>query len=193
MAPVPFYDISIGYYIKTLSALLRILQVASTHPDVASFFDTRLAPDMFPLSKQVQYATRYPVALAEALTGQQLVSWNETRTMWGEQEKAWPELIVRVEKALAILKGVDPKEAEAKADDTTMKLQIGPASDGPKAVRDIPAVDFTMAQGLPNVFFHVYMAYALLRSKGVVVGKKDVLLPFVPGYIMDEMMGKQAA
>ncbi|MCJ1404239.1 hypothetical protein MMC11_007464 [Xylographa trunciseda] len=192
MAPISFYDFSIGNYIKALNVLLRILKTASSYPDVASFLDARLAPDMFPLAKQVRYATRYPITLAEALTGKQLVTWNETRMMWGEEEKAWPELIARVEKTLAMLQGVDPKEAEAKADDTKMPLQVAADSNGAAAFRDIPAADFTMANGLPNVFFHVYMVYAILRSKGVDVGKKDVLISFLPGYIMDELVRKQA-
>ncbi|RHZ59799.1 uncharacterized protein CDV56_105670 [Aspergillus thermomutatus] len=126
---------------------LRILKVASEHPDVATFLESRLAPDMYPLLLQVRIATRHPVRLAEALTA-------------GE---TWPELITRVKKTLEILAQVGPEEAE------------------------IPAAEFTMATGMPETLFHVYITYAILRSKGVDLGKKDVLIPFLPECVLNEL------
>lgn len=183
MAPVPFFNVSVGYYAKALSVLLRILKVASEHPDVDTFPEARLAPDMFPLLLQVRIATKHPVALAEALTGKDFVVWNEDRTSWGQRETSWPELIARVEKTLDVLGQVSPEEAEDRADEITLPMQVGPETDGADAFRQVPAAEFTMATGLPEVFFHVYMTYAILRSKGVDVGKKDILIPFLPEYI----------
>ncbi|KAH8777802.1 hypothetical protein F5883DRAFT_544077 [Diaporthe sp. PMI_573] len=204
MSSVAFYDISIGYYAKAMTVLLGILKTASAHPDVASFLDARLAPDMYPLASQVRIATKPPVALVEALAGKELVAWWDEKlvgdrddspfvSVWGERERSWPELIARVEKTLEMLKDVDAKKANAEADEKTLPLQIAPESLGAAAFRSIPAVDFTLANGLPNVFFHVFMTYAILRSKGIDVGKKDVLIPFLPEYILEELFGKQAA
>ncbi|GFF61887.1 hypothetical protein IFM51744_10822 [Aspergillus udagawae] len=191
MAPVPFYDISIGCYTKALRVLLRILKVASEHPDVASFLDSRLAPDMFPLLLQVRIATRHPVRLVEALTGKQLVPWNEARTNWGQLEKSWPELIARVKKTLEILAQVGPEEAESKADDTKLPMQVGPEENGADAFLQVPAAEFTMATGIPETLFHVYITYAILRSKGVDLGKKDILIPFLPDYVLNDLPGAQ--
>ncbi|KAI0179581.1 hypothetical protein GGR52DRAFT_312545 [Hypoxylon sp. FL1284] len=154
MAPIPFYDISIGYYTKALSVLLRILQHVSARPDVDALLYERLAPDMFPLEQQVRWATRGPVSLISALTGKPLTIWDEKQVS-DETEKTWPWLIAGVEKTLASLKDISPEEVAAKADDTMLPLQIGPDSDGPDAFRPIAAADFTLANGLPNVFFHV--------------------------------------
>jgi len=192
MGPVPFYDISIGSYTKALRVLLRILKVASKHPDVATFLDSRLAPDMYPLLLQVRIATRQPVRLAEALTGKQLVPWSETGTNWGQLEKSWPELIARVEKTLEILAQVGPAEAEIKAGDTKLPMQVGPEENGADAFLQMPAAEFTMATGMPETLFHVYITYAILRSKGVNLGKKDILIPFLPDHVLSELPETQA-
>lgn len=189
MAPVPFYDVSIGYYTKALRVLLRILRVAETHPDVATLLEARLYPDMFPLLLQVRIATRHPVRLAETLTGKQLVAWNETGSSWGERETSWPELIARVEKTLWILAQFEPEEVERRADEITLPMQVGPEELGADAFQQVPAAEFTMATGVPETLFHVFIAYAILRSNGVELGKKDVLIPFLPDYVFKNHPG----
>ncbi|KAF4627384.1 hypothetical protein G7Y89_g10771 [Cudoniella acicularis] len=185
MASVSFYDYSIGYYTKALNVLLRILKMASSHPDIESFLEARLAPDMLPLLMQIRIATVPPMTLVRALTSNEPVTWDQMRMATGEQEKAWPELIEHVEKTPGILEEVNPNEVETKSDDTKLPLYAKPDS-------DVPVDDFTMANGIPTVFLHVYMAYAILRFKGVDVGKKDILIPSLPGYILDEFTPKQA-
>ncbi|KAL2808483.1 hypothetical protein BJX63DRAFT_436078 [Aspergillus granulosus] len=191
MAPVSFYDISIVSYTKALGVLLRILQVAAKHPDVATFIESRLAPDMFPLRLQVRIATRSPVRLAEALAGKKLVPWNEARTNWGQMETSWPELIARVEKTLEILAQFGPDEVESKADEITLPMQVGPEEDGADAFRQVAAAEFTMATGMPETLFHVFITYAILRSKGVDLGKKDILIPLLPDYVLKNHPGAQ--
>ncbi|KAI1862677.1 uncharacterized protein JN550_010014 [Neoarthrinium moseri] len=185
MAPVTFHETTIGTFSKILAVLLRILDAASPHPDVDSFLDLRLTPDMLPLGAQARIVTVAPINLVERLTGKQLVTWNEKRTMWGEQEKVWSELIARVKMTLEILKAVDLVEVEAKADKTKLSLIVGPEDAGASSFMEVPAIDCMLANGLPNTYFHLYMVYSLLRSNGVDIGKRDVLIPFLPSYILE--------
>lgn len=188
---ISFYEYSIGSYTKALKVLLRILTKASTHPDAASLLDARLAPDMWTLAHQVQIAAAFAVALAEALVGAQLVAWNERRDSFGGDDKCWADVLARVEKALAVLAEVDPAQADSRvAGGEGLKL---PMRVGSEFTFQVPAADCVLTNGLPNVFFHVYTAYAILRSRGVEIGKKDVLVPFLPGYVADEMARMQMA
>ncbi|KIA75329.1 hypothetical protein HK57_00208 [Aspergillus ustus] len=188
MAPVSFYDYSIGCYTKALNVLLRILKIASTHAEVNSFLETRLAPDMHPLLFQIRAATRHSVRLVVALNGKDSRTRNEAKDEAGidwdalasSSEITFSDAIAHAEKTLAMLAHISREEVEAKADDIKLPMQVGPDSAGPDAFSNVPAIDYTMANGIPETFFHVFMTYAILRSKGVEIGKKDILIPFLP-------------
>lgn len=189
MASITFYDYSVGTYTQALSMLLGILQkAAAQHPnDATTLLDTRLAPDMWPLRRQVQITVAFAAELAAALgsTSPQAVGidWSE------DEERTWPSATARVEGVLARLRAVGPGEAGARvAAGLTLPLRV---PDSPELA--VPATDSVRAYGLPNVFFHVYMAYAILRSQGVQLGKRDVLMPFLPPYIAGELASREAS
>jgi hypothetical protein len=75
------------------------------------------------------------------------------------------------------------------AETMTLPLQIGPDALGPDAFVHVPAAEFTVANGIPEAVFHVCMTYAILRSRGVDVGKKDILIPFLPEGILEKVAG----
>ncbi len=77
-----------------------------------------------------------------------------------------------MEKTLVLLKAIDPSEVEGVDD----KLLTLPTADGGTAETTLLAV--TLSYAVPNFFFHVNMAYAILRSKGVPLGKNDYLDAF---------------
>jgi hypothetical protein len=77
------------------------------------------------------------------------------------------QLIARAEKTLALLKSIDPKMLEEK-ETTIVKLPIG----------QLTGKQFIFGFGMPNLFFHLQTAYAILRLKGVPLGKVDDLEPW---------------
>ncbi|KAK0631031.1 hypothetical protein B0T17DRAFT_616606 [Bombardia bombarda] len=185
MAPITPYDITLGYYRKLFVFLLTILKKASTHPDVSTFLTTRIYPDMLPLADQILIAVKFPIQLAEAITGKTYPGWRDAnKYMWGDDLTTWEGAIARVETVLDIVtKDTTPDEVNAKlGEGSQLRATLLVERPGPKAGEQ-PLVDwetFTLATGLPNVFFHAMMVYAILRGKGVDVGKVDVLLPFLP-------------
>jgi hypothetical protein len=135
---------------------------------VAKKFDTgvlmtsRLAPDMQPFTYQVQSACDYVKAAAAWLSGQ-------TPPRHEDNEQTMDELRARVQKTVAFAESV--KEAQyAEASKTKVKLSWAPG-------KIIGGEDYLLQMTIPNTFFHIAMAYAILRHNGVEVGKQDFLGP----------------
>ncbi|KAK7756024.1 hypothetical protein SLS62_001967 [Diatrype stigma] len=204
MASISFYDVSVGSYTRALKVLLRILNKAAATQADPSLLDARLAPDMYPLARQVEIAAMFAGELAEAVTGRKLVPWVQRANGepgWGPEPNrhagdssspAWADATGLVEQALEILeKEVGTPSSPAVVVDARV------AAEGVQLPMRIagetfatPAAECVLANGLPNVLFHVYTAYAILRSRGVALGKIDVLLPFAPERVADELVGK---
>ncbi|KAL5047692.1 hypothetical protein BDW71DRAFT_206061 [Aspergillus fruticulosus] len=159
---IPFYDLSIGLYTKALNVPLRILK----RPQAIQTPDRRQTPN----------------ATCHSLGRQDVVPWDENATDLNQVAlTTWTDVTAHVEKTLELLAQVKPEEVETKAPATKLPIQVGPDADGPHAFRDVSAIESTMASGIPETLFHVYVAYAILRNRGVDVGKKDILIPFLPG------------
>jgi hypothetical protein len=133
---------------------------------VAKKFDTgvlmtsRLAPDMQPFTYQVQSACDYVKAAAAWLSGQ-------TPPRHEDNEQTMDELRARVQKTVAFAESV--KEAQyAEASKTKVKLSWAPG-------KIIGGEDYLLQMTIPNTFFHIAMAYAILRHNGVDIGKMDFL------------------
>lgn len=165
MAPITLYQASIGFFINGMSTLLHILQKASEAPNAESFPNAKLYEDMRPLSFQIQTASNSAKKSVLRLTGKDFGAWEDNET-------TMPELIARVEKTLALLKSIEPKEVEG-ADDKLIAL---PTAEGGTAERSVRVI--MLSFGVPNFFFHVNMAYAILRSQGVPLGKDDYIEGF---------------
>lgn len=158
------YAITVPVFTRYLTNLDAILAKAETNaaerkikPEVLPA--SRLAPDMLPLSFQVQSASdRVKFTLAR-LTGQTPPSWADT-------EVTLEDLRGRVKKALdyvASFKEADFAGSEGKM--LTLKVR------GEEA--QVPAIQHVTLNAVPQIFFHISMAYAILRHNGVPVGKGD--------------------
>ncbi|KAH8886194.1 hypothetical protein GQ53DRAFT_750765 [Thozetella sp. PMI_491] len=165
MAPITMYDASVAIYISGMKTLLHILQTASKEAGAESLPDARLYEDMRTLTFQVQAASNTSKKSLTRLTGKDYGSWED-------KETTMPDLIARVEKTLNMLESVDPKEIEG-ADEKLIAL---PTEAGGTADASLLAV--TLSFQVPNFFFHLDMAYAILRSRGVPIGKNDYLAAF---------------
>jgi hypothetical protein len=128
--------------------------------DAAVLVTSRLAPDMQPFAYQIQSACDYVKAAAAWLSGQ-------TPPKHEDNEKTIDELRARIRKTVAFTESV--KEAQyAGASERVVSLSWMPG-------KVIGGEDYLLQMTIPNVFFHVAMAYAILRHNGVDVGKRDFL------------------
>ena len=123
----------------------------------------RLAPDMFPLRRQVQIACDAAKNGLARLSGVEAPKFEDT-------EQSFEELRARIDKTLAFIATV-PAD---RLDGTEDKDVTFPA--GPDRTRTMKGFAYLTQRMLPNVYFHVTTAYAILRQDGVDVGKLDYLL-----------------
>lgn len=172
MPPITIYDASIALYIRGMSTLLNILSKTLESPGADSFLSTRLYDDMEPLSFQIKMVIDTAKTAIEHLTG-------EPQEVWEDNEKTMPELMMRIEKTLALLKSVDAKSVEG-VEDRKVKILLGRAR-----TAQVHASGFVLGQSVPNFFFHISTAYGILRSKGVPLGKRDYLRPFLSPFISE--------
>ena len=158
---------------QSLAHLLKCLDKAEQHAKTKKFdssvlMSARLAPDMQPFTYQVQSACNYVKAAAAWLSGQ-------TPPKHDDNERTIDEIRARIRKTVAFVNSV--AEAQyANASERNVKLSWAPG-------KVIGGKDYLLQMAIPNTYFHIAMAYAILRHNGVDVGKQDFLGPvnFVEG------------
>lgn len=161
------YYQAISQCLQGLKNLETCLDKAERHAkakkfDVGVLTSSRLAPDMQPFIYQVQSACDYVKAAAAWLSGQAPPRHEDT-------ERTIDELRARIRKTVAFVEGV--KEAQySGASERKVKLSWAPG-------KVIGGQDYLLQMTVPNTFFHLAMAYAILRHNGVDVGKMDFLGP----------------
>ncbi|MFO1284628.1 MAG: DUF1993 domain-containing protein [Burkholderiales bacterium] len=162
------YTASAPVFARALTQLRHVLGKGAAHAtarkiDESVFVNGRLAPDMFPLSKQVQIATDHARGTVARLAGHEPPSWEDN-------EKTFADLIARVDRAIAAVEAAKPSDIDgSESRPVTRKIR-----GEPKTFRG-QAYLFTYA--LPNFWFHAAMTYAILRHLGVDVGKNDWIGP----------------
>jgi hypothetical protein len=169
---VSLHQLSVPTFERCLTALLAILDKAEAHAKARNFDPTnylglRLAPDMFPLVRQVQTCCDNAKNGSARLAG-------ATAPAFEDKEATFAELRDRVSRTLAVLKTFDAKAIDAAAD----RDIVFPA--GPTVKFRMQGANYLVHWVLPNFYFHLTTAYDILRAAGVDVGKRDFLGP-VPG------------
>jgi len=160
------YDASIPPMIHMLGSLSKILdkavaQAKSEDKDLNTLLEARLAPDMHPLTRQIQIASDGAKGCAARLAGIEPPSFPDT-------EQTFPELHARIAKTVEYLKSIKPEQL-AGAETRTVTLKT------PQRTLEFSGRDFLTMFALPNFYFHVTTAYALLRHNGITIGKMDYL------------------
>lgn len=161
-------------YRQMLGALSGWLGKARSQlpPDEAeALLSARLAPDMFPLSTQIRFACvqAYEGVFRlgdEAFTPIVATLLNEGRNA-GEQPGSLVEAQARIGETLAFLDGVDTAALDAAAG---RALAHGLPNG---MIFDLTAEQYARDWTLPQFYFHVMIAYAILRNAGVDLGKAD--------------------
>ncbi|MFZ4071497.1 MAG: DUF1993 domain-containing protein [Caulobacterales bacterium] len=164
------YAISAPVYVRMLANLAHILDKAAVHAaakkiDEAVFVSLRLAPDMFPLARQVQIACDISKFGMARLAG-------VDAPRHPDEEKTFAELKDRIAKTQAFFESLKPEQINGKETDI-LEFKVGP----PGNQRDMrfTGADYVQAWITPNLYFHIAAAYGILRSNGVDVGKADFL------------------
>jgi uncharacterized protein len=165
---VSLYDVSIPIFTLSLTNLAAILDKASSHAeskkvDPKVLPATRLIADMLPLSSQVQIACDSAKGAAARLAGVEVPKHPDT-------EVTLDELKARVAKTLDFIKTIKPEQLQG-AETREIVLQF------PQSTLKFTGINYLTNFVLPNFFFHVTTAYALLRKNGVDLGKRDFLGP----------------
>ncbi|MEM1312468.1 MAG: DUF1993 domain-containing protein [Patescibacteria group bacterium] len=159
------YLLSIQTAVKTMKSLINILNKTKQHINTENISEeqilqSRLAPDMFPLTKQIQIVSDNAKGMAARLGGLEIPSYKDS-------ESSIDQLIERLNKTINFVESV-PKENFNEAETRQITIQPIPG-------KYMSAQDYIKGYGLPNFFFHTVTTYAILRNQGVSIGKRDYL------------------
>jgi uncharacterized protein len=167
--PISLYDVCVPPLVNALTDMKAWLDKASARE--AELIDARLIADMRPLTAQFQMASDSAKNGVARLTGQESPAMPDT-------EVSFAELRERCDKTIDFVRSV-PHEAFAGAETRNVELKFandtGYRWDG---------LGYLTGFMLPNFFFHVSMAYAILRANGVDVGKPDFLAHLGPPVLL---------
>jgi hypothetical protein len=158
------YQASIPAFLRMLENLSTILDKAAAHAeakkiDPAIFVSARLAPDMFPLGRQIKIATDIVKACAARLAGIEVPHFDDN-------EATFTELQARIAKTAAFLQSVSAEQING-SEDRNITPKFGSRE------LSFSGQDYLFNFVIPNFHFHMTTAYAILRHHGVEIGKYD--------------------
>lgn len=161
------YTPSVPVFKQMLTALQAILTQASAHASAKAIvpdalLQARLYPDMFPLVKQVQIAADFARGISARLAGVDVPAFEGN-------EQSFADLDALLTQTLAFLDSVD---AASMAGSETREIVLRPGT--PKE-KKLSGQAYLLSYGLPQFFFHVTTAYAILRHNGLPIGKRDYM------------------
>jgi hypothetical protein len=163
------HQISIPVFTRALRALSKLLDMAAASAaekgtDPSALINARLAPDMMPLSGQIQRASDTTKLAIARLAGVDAPSFPDN-------EKTFPELQARLANTILFFESVDPAKVDG-TEEKVVNLNVG------KFARTFRGDAYLLTFVIPNLFFHVATAYDILRHNDVNVGKLDYLGPY---------------
>lgn len=160
------YQASIPVSIHVLNNLIAILEKGATYAETKKIepsvlLNSRLYPDMFPLSRQIQIACDIVNRGAARLAGTEPPQFEDNET-------TFPQLIERIQKTISHLNTFKPEQIDG-SEEITITLPIRDNT------LSFYGMQFLLYFILPNLYFHVTTAYDILRHCGVELGKRDFL------------------
>jgi uncharacterized protein len=164
---ISMHAASVPVFTQMLGSLSALLHKAESHAeqrkiDADALLQARLFPDMFPLRRQVQIACDFARGVSARLAGVEVPSFPDT-------EKTFAELQALIERTLSFIGGLSLSQF-----DKSESREIITRPGTPKE-RRFNGQAYLLSYGLPQFFFHVTTAYALLRHNGVELGKGDYM------------------
>ena len=163
---ISMYQTSIPVLVRMLGVLSKVLDKGAASAearkiDPAVLINARPAPDMLPLSRQVQIAGDMALRGAARLAGMDFPNTPDTET-------SFPELKERIAKTLRFIDGISAEQVDG-SEDRPISIKVGDLD------LSFNGLDYLRYFVLPNVYFHVSAAYLILRHNGVELGKRDFL------------------
>lgn len=164
----PMYTASVPVLKQMLGALSEVLKKAEAQAtekkiEPIAYLGARLFPDMFPMARQVQIAVDFSKGITSRLAGTEVPSWPDN------PEASFADLQALIAKALAHVESFTPEQF-----DNSESREIVLRAGTPKE-KKLQGTTYLLQYGLPQFFFHVTTAYAILRHNGVEVGKRDYM------------------
>ena len=163
---ISMYQASVPAFLHMLKALSAVLDKGAAHAgatgiDPAELIKARLAPDMLPLSSQVQIASDNAKGATGRLSGREIPKFEDF-------ESTFDELKARIAKTVDFISSVGAGEIDG-SEEKEIVLTIG---GNPMT---FTGQSYLINFALPNFYFHVTTAYDILRHKGVPIGKRDYM------------------
>jgi uncharacterized protein len=163
---ISMYRLSVPVFDRYLSNLSAILEKGATYAVEKKIDETvltgmRLAPDMFPLSRQVQIAGDFAKGSCARLAGVEVPKYEDS-------EKTFADLQARCKKTQDFIKALAPEQF-----DGSEKRIVTIAIRGNNT--EFVGLPYLTAYAFPHFYFHVTTAYNVLRHAGVPVGKTDFI------------------
>lgn len=188
MSDISMYNASVPIFIKMLKNCTAILDKAKSHAashgyDAQQLLRSRLYPDMFDLSRQVQIAADGARGCIMHLVGQPIPSERELDiavfnrgddSVFSKKLLTFSELVSHIQETVSYLEFVEPTHLNGSEDKRVVLTLRG-------KTRTFDGLPFLLHYALPNFYFHLSMAYAILRMSGVQLGKADYEGP--PSYL----------
>ena len=158
------HAVSIPVFTRMLGNLSKLLDKAVADAQARNFevsvlLESRLYPDMFALTRQVQLACDFAKGASARLAGVPVPAFPD-------EETTVDALKVRIEKVIAFCNSVSPADVDTGADRNVM-IKMRDRS------LEMKGLDYLNGMAMPNFWFHVTTAYAILRHNGVPIGKRD--------------------
>jgi len=164
---ISMHAASVPVFEQMLGGLDNILAKAAGHVaekkiDPNALLQARLFPDMYTFTRQVQIACDFAKGVSARLAGVDVPTYED-------KEQSFEELRALVARTVAFVGGIDPSLF---ADSEERVIVTRP---GTPRERTFTGQSYLLTYGLPQFFFHVTTAYALLRHNGVAIGKRDYM------------------
>lgn len=163
------YDQSIATYRSRLKTLSGLMDKAQNHDLSETLLTEKLADDMYPLALQVKFVTNIPGDTAKRL-GVCDVDWNM------DEPTTFADVRALITQTSELMDSIAPEDLPAP--DSRVEFSIG---DGAFSFA-MTAEEYVREFSLPNFYFHLTTVYAILRMKGVAVGKAD-FIPHMSRYV----------
>ena len=163
---ISMYQASVPAFLsmlKNLTAFLDKAEAFAAEHKIAEdvLLNWRLAPDMFPFSRQVQIAADFAKGTPARLAGAEVPNYPD-------DEKTFAELKARIAKTVTFLQGLSAKDIDG-SEERDITLKVGGQE------MHFKGQAYLVHFALPNFYFHATAAYAILRRCGVELGKRDFL------------------
>jgi uncharacterized protein len=160
------YQAAVPAFLQLLNSLSAILDKAEAFAeeckiDPAVLLNYRLAPDMFPLTRQVQVATDQAKGCCARLAGVEVPKY-------ADDETTFAELKARIARTTDFVQGFKPSDIDG-SEERDIAITAGS-----RELR-FKGQQYLVSFVLPNFYFHVTTAYNILRHCGLPIGKRDFL------------------